>query len=61
MSAPEPPIEEILDELIPDWREQALKLSENGMSDDEITTEFQRQIKAQVDPLLDFYNDQKGS
>jgi len=52
----EPPIEDVLDDLIPDWREQAARLSDEGKSDAEITSEFQRQIKAQIDPLLDLYN-----
>jgi hypothetical protein len=52
----QPPIEDVLDDLIPDWREQTLRLRDEGKSDAEITAEFQRQIKAQIDPLLDLYN-----
>lgn len=51
------PIEEVLDDLLPDWREQVKKLAAEGMTDAEITGELQRQMRSQIDPLLDLYND----
>lgn len=41
MTNPEqPPIEEALDEIIPNWRDQAKKMAEEGHSDLEIVTVF---------------------
>lgn len=56
----EPPIEEVLDDLIPDWREQAVQLAIEGMEDEEIVAEFQRQMAVKVDGMLDLMNDLKG-
>jgi hypothetical protein len=51
------PIEKILDDLVPDWRDITRKMSANGSTDEEITAELQSRIRAQIDPLLDLYND----
>jgi hypothetical protein len=55
--AADSPIQDVLDEIIPDWREQVVKLRDRGMTDLEITTEFRRQMAEQTDVLLDLYNE----
>lgn len=53
----EPPIEEVLDDVLPGWREDAERLARDGSSDEEIVAHFKEQMRVKLDGLLDLYND----
>lgn len=55
--ATEPPIEEVLDDILPDWREIAQRMAAEGYSHEEIVAEFQKRMSQELDSLLDFYNE----
>ena len=57
----EPPIEEVLDELIPDWREIAGAMKQAGASDEEIVAAFRQRMHTEIDSLLDLYNSLGGT
>lgn len=56
MATDDPPIEDVLDELVPDWREVTRKMKAEGFPDEAVVAEFQRRMHQQIDSLLDFYN-----
>ena len=57
----EQPIETVLDDLLPEWRDLTRDMAAEGYTDEQITEEIQRRIKAQIDPLLDLYNAMGGA
>lgn len=57
----EPPIEDTLDELIPEWKALTIKMKAEGKTDEDVVAELRRRMNVQMDSLLDTYNNLKGT
>lgn len=57
----EQPIEEVLDDILPEWRHLTAKMKAEGATEEEIVAELRRRMHVELDSLMDLYNDLGGA